>query len=352
LAVALLVAEGLVRLADAAGWVDLSLSLAEVGEAAPQEDQVDVDATSASSGPLYVGDPTLHHRMASNWSGFFPEEIVQQVGRSNVPIRTNSLGLRSPEVDRAKPPGTFRILVLGDSVTFGWSLRGEDTYVSQLASLLATLRPDQRVEVINAGVSGYGTWQELRWLKDTGLSLAPDVVIVQMHLNDAADNLWGGASTQSNTGWLARTSYLARLVSRVLNTRQSTRDEAPCVKDWKVGTDQVCWQRTQEFLNGIQQAASQNGATPVLLLSPMRWQVDEGISDPRSWIDATRYQNVLASFGRDNDWIVVNPLPAIRAATGAGGQSLFLDVGHPDEAGQRILAQELYSALSQGGVLP
>jgi len=353
LALALLLAEGMVWLADALGVVDLSPSLAEVAVPSQLEDQVDVGAASGTSGPLYVGDPALHHRMAANWSGFFPEEIVQEVGRAEVPIRTNSLGLRSPEITLAKPPDTFRILVLGDSVTFGWSLRGEDTYASQLASLLATLRPNQRVEVINAGVSGYGTWQELRWLQETGLPLEPDVVIVQAHLNDAADNLWGTLGWQQGSdSWLVRTSMLARLVSRVSSARQVGSGDAPCVTDWKVDADQVCWQRTEELLNEIERAASERGAALVLMPSPMRWQVDAEVRDPRAWVDATRYQDVLAGYGRQHGWIVVDPLAAIRAATSTNDKSLFLDVGHPDEAGQRVLAQELYSALSQGGLLP
>ena len=353
LAVALLLAEGLVRLADALGVINLAPTLADLPTPDTLEDQVDVGAASGSVGPLYVGDPLLHHRMAANWSGFFPEEIVQEVGRSQVPIRTNSLGLRSPEIALAKPAGTFRILVVGDSVTFGWSLRGEDTYASQLASLLATLRPNQRVEVINAGVSGYGTWQELRWLQEIGLGLDPDVIVVQAHLNDAADNLWGTLGWQQNTDtWLVRTSMLARLVSRVLSSRQIGSSEAPCTTDWKVDADQVCWQRTEELLSDIQQATSPEGIALVLLPSPMRWQVDAEVRDPRAWVDETRYQDVLAEYGRRNHWIVVDPLPAIRAATSANGQSLFLDVGHPDEAGQRILAQELYSALGQSGLLP
>lgn len=353
LVLALLLAEAMVRLADSLGVVDLSPSLAEVAVLGQLEDQVDLGAASGTGGPLYVGDPALHHRMAANWSGFFPEEIVQEVGRAEVPIRTNSLGLRSPEVTLAKPPDTFRILVLGDSVTFGWSLRGEDTYASQLASLLATLRPNQRVEVINAGVSGYGTWQELRWLQQTGLTLEPDVIIVQVHLNDAADNLWGTLDWQPGSeSWLVRTSMMARLVSRVSSTRQTGSGDAPCATDWKVDSDQVCWQRTEELLNEIQRAASERGAALVLMPTPMRWQVDTEVRDPRAWVDATRYQDVLAGYGRQHGWIVVDPLPAVRAATSTNDKSLFLDVGHPDEAGQRILAQELYSALSQGGLLP
>jgi lysophospholipase L1-like esterase len=238
-------------------------------------------------------------------------------------------------------------------VTFGWSLRGEDTYASQLASLLATLRPDQRVEVINAGVSGYGTWQELRWLQDTGLGLDPDVIVVQVHLNDAADNLWGTLGwQQEGDSWLLRTSMLARLVSRVASSRQPASGDAPCTRDWRVDSEQVCWERTEQLLGEIRQAAAAAGAAIVLMPSPMRWQVDADVRDPRAWVDEARYQDVLAEYGRRNRWIVVDPLAAIRAATTGAGRSLFLDVGHPDEAGQRVLAQELYSALAQNGLLP
>lgn len=350
LLVGLALAEGLVRLADGLGLVDLTPSLAELPAAGQIEDGVTLQA-NAGERPLYVGDRLLHHRMAANWSGFFPEEIVRAVDRAQVPIRTNSLGLRSAEVTTAKPAGAFRILALGDSVTFGWGLRGEDAYPSQLASLLATLRPGHSFEVINAGVSGYGTWQQALWLREIGLSLQPDVVVVQAHLNDASDNLWGTLGWQGGEqGWLAQHSYLARLVQRVLGSA-APRSDVPCAADWKVGMDQVCWQSTEQLLNELRGDAQAAGATTVLLPSPMRWQVEPGVRDVRAWVDAARYQDVLRQYAEGNGWIFVDPLPAFRQAYSAG-QSLFLDVGHPNEAGQRLLAQELYNALNQAGALP
>ena len=347
--VSLLLAEGLVRLADSLGLVDLAPSLAEVPAPTELEDQVGLEEEGGNR-PLYIGDPVLHHRMAANWSGFFPEEIMQQVGRSKVPIRTNSLGLRSPEVAEPKPPDSFRILVLGDSVTFGWGLRGEDTYASQLASRLATLRPNQRYEVVNAGVSGYGTWQESLWLEQTGLGLEPDVVIVQAHLNDAADNLWGTLGRDlGGDSWLARNSMLVRLVRRTL---VAGGDGDSCERDWKIDSDQVCWERTEELLAEIRRAAAAQGAAVVLLPSPMRWQVEPGVKDPRAWVDEAKYQDVLDKYAGENGWLVVDPLAAIRAASASSEESLFLDVGHPDEAGQRVIAQELYDKLEGAGVLP
>lgn len=352
LLVGLALAEGVVRLADGLGLVDLAPSLADLPAGAQAEEGVTLDASNGERA-LYVGDQRLHHRMAAGWTGFFPEEIVYGVGRSEVPIRTNSLGLRNAEVDLAKPAGVFRILALGDSVTFGWGLRGEDAYPSQLASLLATLRPGQSFEVINAGVSGYGTWQQLLWLHDTGLSLQPDVVVVQAHLNDASDNLWGTLGWQGgNQSWLASRSYLARLLQRVAGGAAG-RSQEPCVADWKVGVDRVCWQGTEQLLDELRNTARAAGATTVLMPSPMRWQVEPGVRDVRAWVDAARYQDELRQYAENNGWIFVDPLPAFRRSQAAAdGQSLFLDVGHPNEAGQRLMAQELYNALDQAGVLP
>lgn len=349
LLIGLVVAEVIVRVADALGVVDLSPSLSDLP--APSPDEV---VQLSGDSPLYISDPALHHRMAANWSGFFPEEIVREVGRSEVPIRTNSLGLRSPEIERQKPAGTTRLLVLGDSVAFGWGLRSEDTFTSQLASLLATVYPNQRIEVINAGVSGYGTWQEVQWLQQTGLGLEPDVVIVQAHLNDAADNLWGTLGQDIGGGsWLTRTSMLARLVSRVTGSQLPDPSSAePCQRDWRIGADEVCWDRTEALLTQLQEVAQEAGAEVVLMPSPMRWQVEPGVRDQRAWVDEARYQDELADYALLSGWIFVDPLPAIQANYQATGQSQFLDVGHPDETGQRIMAQELYRALNRSQALP
>jgi lysophospholipase L1-like esterase len=347
LLVGLALAEGLVRLADGLGLIDLAPSLAELPAASQEEEGVRLDA-AGDERPLYVADRRLHHRMAANWSGFFPEEIVQDVGRTEVPIRTNSLGLRSAEVAQPKPAGVTRVLALGDSVTFGWGLRGEDAYPSQLASLLATLRPNPRFEVVYAGISGYGTWQQALWLAETGLALQPDVVVVQAHLNDASDNLWGTLGWQGGEGGLARYSQLARLLQRVLGSA-TPRSATPCAIDWKVGVDRVCWERTEQLLDDLRSEAQAAGAVPVLMPSPMRWQVEPGVRDARAWVDAARYQDALREYAERSGWLYVDPLPAFRRST---GPSLFLDVGHPNEAGQRLMAQELYNALGEAGVLP
>jgi hypothetical protein len=153
-------------------------------------------------------------------------------------------------------------------------------------------------------------------------------------------------------GWLAQHSQLARLVQRVLGSA-NPRSATPCAVDWKDGTDRVCWERTEQQLSELRSEAEAAGAVTVLLPAPMRWQVEPGVRDARAWVDAARYQDALRDYAERNGWLYVDPLPAFRkSADQSAGQSLFLDVGHPNEAGQRLMAQQLYNALGEAGVLP
>ena len=81
---------------------------------------------------------------------------------AGVPVRINNLGFRDPrEYPLEKPPGTFRILVLGDSVTFGHGSLYETTYPYLLEQRLKQWRPSVNWQVWNLGVPGYNTRQEL-----------------------------------------------------------------------------------------------------------------------------------------------------------------------------------------------
>lgn len=100
-------------------------------------------------------------------------------------VSINSLGMRGPEVG-SKQTGEFRILVLGDSFTFGHGVAWEDTFVALLEERLRSRRPE--TIVLNGGVSGYGPVDELTWLEHYGLPLQPDLVLVAVCLgNDFKD---------------------------------------------------------------------------------------------------------------------------------------------------------------------
>ena len=109
----------------------------------------------------------------------------QRIRRSDfdVVIRINAQGLRGPERTLAKPPGTRRVLVLGDSFAEGYYVSEEDMAAARLerALLAAGCGP---TEVLNGGTAGFSTDQELLLYRLEGRRFAPDLVVVFFFGND------------------------------------------------------------------------------------------------------------------------------------------------------------------------
>jgi hypothetical protein len=128
---------------------------------------------------FFLSDPHRGQRLAPGYTGWF----------AGVPVHINRLELRDPrDYDLAKRPNTFRILVLGDSVTFGHGSVYEHTYPYLLERRLRAWRGDVDWQVWNAAVPGYNTSQELAHLEQVGPRFAPDLVIVGFFENDLVDN--------------------------------------------------------------------------------------------------------------------------------------------------------------------
>jgi lysophospholipase L1-like esterase len=94
---------------------------------------------------------------------------------------------RAEDTEQAKPAGTTRILLLGDSFAFGVGVRDEDTFARRIEARLAATA-GRRVEVLNAGVQGYNTHDEVVYLEKEWLAFEPDIVLVVFYLNDAYDD--------------------------------------------------------------------------------------------------------------------------------------------------------------------
>ena len=102
-------------------------------------------------------------------------------------VRTNSLGLRDQEYDLTDDTAT-RILLLGDSFTFGFGLDTERIFGTLLETLLN--QGPGRFFVINAGVSNWGTLQEFLYARDHFELFRPDVVVLTFCGNDKRDIDW------------------------------------------------------------------------------------------------------------------------------------------------------------------
>jgi lysophospholipase L1-like esterase len=93
-------------------------------------------------------------------------------------ISINDRGFRGPKIP-PKKGGTYRIVALGESTTFGLTLKREDmTWPALLQQMIQErLKPVRPVEVINAGVPGFSIVENLRRLKQDILPLKPDMII-------------------------------------------------------------------------------------------------------------------------------------------------------------------------------
>jgi hypothetical protein len=105
-------------------------------------------------------------------------------------VRTNSEGLRDREHTKSKPENTIRIAVLGDSFTEAQHVAAEDAFWAVMENGLAGCEAwgGQDVEVINFGVSDYGTGQELITLRRFAWDYSPDIVLLAFYRNDYSDN--------------------------------------------------------------------------------------------------------------------------------------------------------------------
>jgi lysophospholipase L1-like esterase len=112
----------------------------------------------------------------------------------------NSTGMRGDEI-RARSSEEVRVLVLGDSMTYGHGVENHETWPMQL-QLILDKRGGKRVEVINAAVKGYGTDQQYKYFRDRLMTLESDIVLLAVNGNDLVDNIQHPLFDLDDTGRL------------------------------------------------------------------------------------------------------------------------------------------------------
>lgn len=235
-----------------------------------------------------TGEYTPHARFktvyASNPTGYFDAD-------GSVSAEVNNLGLRGPDVVEEKPAGTRRILILGDSFTFGVGVREEDTFARRLESDLNRDAPQgERIEVINAGVQGYNTRDEVVYLEREWLRLDPDLVIIVFYLNDAYEdrtflNMGEALGVYLQPYGLGRYSYLVDLVQHEIAARRSQqalddyylqhyfRDAKNFLpRPGETGSD---WTASRAALAHAAELLGQRGVPLVLVIFPELHQLDK-----------------------------------------------------------------------------
>ncbi len=120
-------------------------------------------------------DPSLTWHLEPNYIGM----------STGVVVTHNSIGLRSPEVSCQKPPGSWRVLLLGDSTIYGHGVKEPDTLRSRLEAALRKATGADRIDVVNGGVPGFSSHQSLGLFRQLDGCIQPDVVVIASLFCDA-----------------------------------------------------------------------------------------------------------------------------------------------------------------------
>lgn len=133
-----------------------------------------------------------------------------------VTITANSLGLRSPELIKPKPPSTIRALFIGDSFTMGWGVTQEESYPSQTALAFNEKNSTTKMESVNAGLVFTATGYEYLFLKNNLDTIKPDVIVLGFYpFNDIYDTQFSSVWRETDADGLpekieAATAYIDR----------------------------------------------------------------------------------------------------------------------------------------------
>jgi hypothetical protein len=259
---------------------------------------------------------------------------------------SNSLGYRDREHAVAKPPGVYRIVVLGDSIAAGLRVeRNQDIFPAILERLL-----NQRglpAEVINLAVSGYNTQQQVETLRERGLAYHPDLVLVAYTLSARGrldgdimktllddEQRQGGVSSARADIWLVHSALYRFLRFRVL---AAAGRPAPA-PDPRHYLELVSADTVEPYFGVLRQLAQDH-----------RFQVLIAVF-PRFVSSFSRYHlqkehRYVAGLARDDGFALIDLLLPFNDCRNASPEPISVEVYHPSAYGHRCAAEAVAPAV-------
>lgn len=314
--------------------------------------------------------------------------ITQYLYQFGQEVTINDAGMRDREHALEKPDGTFRILVLGDSFMEAYQVSFEEAFSSLLERALGA-EAEGEVEVINAGVSGWGTDDQLRYLTHYGIEYDPDLVLVVMTLhNDVSDNLrqyWhtlrDGDLVEQEREPIPLLEFASLRVKRYLAARLQLvqvwrevrhRQEAIEAGDQLVSHVEQLFQSptperieygfqlTEALLARIRNVAEENGARVALVLIPLEYQESERAYQefvktallPDTAMDLGQPQRYVMASAERLGIPVIDLLPAFRRWTEEHDESLRVpNDGHWNQQGHHLAVDVVRGSLVEEGLV-
>ena len=298
---------------------------------------------------IFEGDPLLLWRLKPNLDQAYWDFTV---------VSTNAQSFRADYPIGTKPTGTFRIVCLGDSVTFGyrvppvWPDKPKDynpewqPYPMLLEKELRKANPQRSIEVFPMAVPGYTSHQGLAWLRRDIEYLKPDVVIASFGWNDASasdvpdrdaiDTRWWPVAIR----WLIDRSQAFAHATRWLRSRNEVKRTVSIPKP------RVSQQEYIENFNAIVRLAKAHGAAVIVIGAPYR---DSTTNPPESQL-MKQYRVWLKSDMQQSQTPYLEILELTEAA-GSVNEGFFGELIHPNHMGHRLMASELLKLMEQQRLL-
>jgi lysophospholipase L1-like esterase len=269
-------------------------------------------------------------------------------------VAISAQGLRDREYGSTAPANTTRLLILGDSVTFGAGVLAAETFSKQLETRLNASGNGRTFEVVNTGVIGYNTIQERARLEQIGLGLQPDLVVLTFVVNDLLNTFSIFDHQYDPVGplapvkqWLRRNSRLYRFYQNVswrlidAIRKDPNRPEMP--RD-----HQRVVERQAEIVR-IAQLSPDHGAAFLLMLYPDN--LYQQVSPDPSGHSETVRENFV-EFARANGLPLLDLTDALGDVRDPRARTMRLrEDPHPSPTGHQAIAEALFDTLFAQGLL-
>ncbi len=300
---------------------------------------------------IFEGDPWLLWRLKPN--------LRETVWDFTV-VSTNAEHFRSIYPVGKKESGVFRIVCLGDSVTFGYRVppvwperptdydRGWLPYSMLLEKALREANPGRKIEVITMAVPGYTSHQGLAWLRREIDHLQPDLLTASFGWNDVSFSDAPDRETiRTNwyvvmTRWLIDHSQAFAHTTKWLRAREA-KTSGPVSKP----QPRVSEQEYLDNMRAIAQLATERKIRTVVIAAPYR---DQKTNPPEAQL-MNRYRESLRKFAERNQLPFMELLELTPAAY-PSNEGWFGELIHPNHLGHRLMASELLKLYERNKLLP
>jgi lysophospholipase L1-like esterase len=258
-----------------------------------------------------------------------------------VDVSINAHGFRDGEYPREKPAGVFRLMLLGDSMTFGWGAEAECRFGNlvegKLNAAAAVRGAAVRVEVINTGVGNYNTSQQLHFFRTRGRAFEPDLVVLAYFINDAEPTPTEGMHPVFSYSYLA-----AWLWGRLDNIQRAylTRQTYEHYYAGLYAPDQPGWSAARQALRDLASVSRDEGTPLVLALLPELHAVgpEYGFADI--------HEKVIGAGREAGIELIVDLAPHFADEQDPASLWVNPDDAHPNCRAHEVLADGLYEFLN------